>query len=157
MLFNTLKTVVEVLVSLVACMAIASLFDRMNWPLFHSWALMHGSFFLLFPLLFLLVHLIGKGLDSLFRHGNTTTSSVTSYTSSNWKTFVALFLGFIGFMIPFISVGGLVLGLHVKKKTATGVDKGLLNASLVVSSLGSAFALYMILTMLYIVLLAPKP
>ena len=157
MILPTLKIVVEVIVTVVCCMATGSLFDRMNWPLFHSWALMHGSFALLFPTMFLAVHLIGKSLESLLGNGNASTLAVLSYTSSNWKTFVALFLGFIGFMIPFISVGGLVLGIHVKNKTATGVDKGLLNASLVVSSLGSALALYMILTMLYIVLLAPKP
>jgi hypothetical protein len=157
MLFSTLKTVVEVIVSLVACMAMESLFDRMNWPLFNSWALMHGSFVLLFPLLFLLIHLIGKGLDNLFRHGNTATLSVTSYVSSNWRTFIALLLGFTGFMIPFISVGGLVLGLQMRRQTAGPVDKGLLTASIVVSSLGVAFALYMTLTLFYFGLMAPKP
>lgn len=124
MLFTTLRTIVEVVVSLAACMATETIFDRMNWPLFNSWALMHGSFVLLFPLLFLPVHLAGKGLDNLFTHGNTATLSVTSYISTNWKTFIALVLGFIGFMIPFISVGGLLLGLHMRKQTATGIRKG---------------------------------
>lgn len=110
MLLSTLKIVVEVIVTVVCCMATGSLFDRMNWPLFHSWALMHGSFALLFPITFLAVHLIGKSLENLLGNGKASTLAVISYTSSNWKTFVALFLGFIGFMIPFISVGGLVLG-----------------------------------------------
>jgi hypothetical protein len=29
------------------------LFDRMNWPVFHSWALIHGSAFILLPFYFL--------------------------------------------------------------------------------------------------------
>ena len=157
MLLSTLKTVVEVIVSLVACMSMESLFDRMNWPLFNSWALMHGSFVLLFPLMFLPLHLIGKSLDDLFRHGNTATLSVTSYFSSNWKTFIALLLGFTGFMIPFISVGGLVLGLQIRKQTAAAIDRGLLTASIVVSSLGIAFALYMVLALLYFASVSPKP
>jgi hypothetical protein len=81
---------------------------------------------------------------------------VTCYIFSNWKTFLALILGFIGFIIPTLSFGGLVLGLQIKKQATTEVDKGLLTASIVVSSLGTAFALYMILAMVYFILI-PRP
>ena len=33
---------------------LAMLFDAMNWPLFHSWGLAHGSFIIAWPLLTLL-------------------------------------------------------------------------------------------------------
>jgi hypothetical protein len=35
-------------------------FDDMDWPLFHSWALAHGSFILAWPLLTLLCLLIDR-------------------------------------------------------------------------------------------------
>jgi hypothetical protein len=33
---------------------LAMLFDAMNWPLFHTWALAHGAFLFAWPLLALL-------------------------------------------------------------------------------------------------------
>jgi hypothetical protein len=33
------------------------LFDRMNWPLFHTWGLAHGSFIIAWPLLTVVVFL----------------------------------------------------------------------------------------------------
>jgi hypothetical protein len=154
--YSTLKTLAEIIVTLAGCMATETLFDRMNWPLFNSWALMHGSFVLLLPIIFLPVHLFAKSLENLVINGHAATPSVTCYIFSNWKTFLALILGFIGFIIPTLSFGGLVLGLQIKKQTTTGVDKGLLTASIVVSSLGTAFALYMVLAMVYFILI-PRP
>lgn len=147
MLLKVFKTIGEVVVSLGAVIALGGLFDRMNWPLFHSWGLMHGSFFLLFPMIFLAVHLMGKRLDNVWEEQHTATLSMTSYMANNWKTFIAFLLGCIGFMIPFVSIGGLAIGLQLRKRAALSVDKGLLTASLVVSSLGVAFTLYMILTL----------
>jgi hypothetical protein len=43
---------------------LAMLFDFMNWPLFHSWGIAHGSFIFAWPALtaisFLFVRLIGR-------------------------------------------------------------------------------------------------
>jgi len=40
------------------------LFDKMNWAVFHSWGLAHGSFFIAWPLLAWAVYLV---LTALFR------------------------------------------------------------------------------------------
>jgi len=37
---------------------LAGLFDAMNWPLFHSWGLAHGSFMIAWPMLSLIVYLL---------------------------------------------------------------------------------------------------
>jgi hypothetical protein len=34
------------------------LFGEMNWPIFHSWGLMHGSFVIAWPVLALLVYVV---------------------------------------------------------------------------------------------------
>jgi hypothetical protein len=153
MFFSLLKIVGEVIVSFVACMATGTFFDQMDWPLFHLWGLMHGSIFLLFPVYFSLVHLLGKQLENLWEPGASSTRTLSSYIHNNWKSFAALFLGFIGFMIPFLSIGGLVLGLQARKLHREGVsivDNGLATASVVASLLGVAFVLYFAFTMLYI-------
>jgi hypothetical protein len=153
MFFALLKIIGEVVISFVACMATGTLFDQMHWPLFHSWGLMHGSITLLFPVYFSLVHLAGNQLESLWGPRASSTRTVGSYIHNNWKSFAALFLGFIGFMIPFLSIGGLILGLQARKQSQEGVhsiDNGLATASVVVSLLGVAFALYFAFTMLYI-------
>jgi len=40
-------------------------FDSMNWPLFHSWGLAHGSFILAWPLLTLLSFGVARAMRRL--------------------------------------------------------------------------------------------
>jgi hypothetical protein len=42
---------VSIVVGLFLMVPLAMLFDAMNWPLFHSWGLAHGSFVIAWPLL----------------------------------------------------------------------------------------------------------
>jgi hypothetical protein len=55
MLIKMVKITSIVLVSIVMgfflMIPLAMLFDFMNWPLFHSWGLAHGSFIFAWPLL----------------------------------------------------------------------------------------------------------
>ena len=120
----------------------------MNWPLFHSWGLIHGSIFLLFPLYFLTVHVIGKKVHGRLRCRSTVTPPV-AYLRANWIVLLAFVLGVSGFMIPFLPVGGVILGFQARgksRKSSTGVDRGLANASIVLSSLGVAYQLYIAFT-----------
>jgi len=41
------------------------LFDSMNWPLFHSWGLAHGSFILAWPLLTLVCFGVARAMRHL--------------------------------------------------------------------------------------------
>ena len=56
-------------VVLAACGAVVGvittgwLFDKMSWPVFHSWGLAHGSAFILWPLYFVVLYLL-LGLKS---------------------------------------------------------------------------------------------
>jgi ABC-type tungstate transport system substrate-binding protein len=45
------------------------LFDRMDWPLFHSWGLIHGSFLLAIPLLMALSFGTIEAVAFLFQRG----------------------------------------------------------------------------------------
>lgn len=50
-----LKQIVRIGVSaipaFIALFPLAALFDRMNWPVFHSWGLAHGSFLIAVPVI----------------------------------------------------------------------------------------------------------
>jgi len=41
----------SVILGFLLMIPLAMLFDAMNWPLFHSWALAHGSFIFAWPIL----------------------------------------------------------------------------------------------------------
>lgn len=46
---------------------LAWLFDRMDWPFFNPWSMIHGSVLLAWPLLTILVFVIGIKTDA-FKH-----------------------------------------------------------------------------------------
>jgi hypothetical protein len=45
---------VSIILGFFLMIPLSMIFDKMNWPLFHSWGLAHGSFLLAWPLLTLL-------------------------------------------------------------------------------------------------------
>jgi len=53
------------LLTIAGIWATASLFDAMNWPLFHTWGLAHGSILFIFPVYFIL-SLLGMYLVARF-------------------------------------------------------------------------------------------
>jgi hypothetical protein len=55
---KTLGCLTYVAIGFILMFPLGMLFNDMNWPLFHSWALAHGSFILAWPLLTLLVFVV---------------------------------------------------------------------------------------------------
>lgn len=49
---------------------LSALFDAMNWPLFQSWGLIHGSFLMAWPMLTVLAFCALLCVDWLWRHRN---------------------------------------------------------------------------------------
>jgi hypothetical protein len=47
--WTMVRSGVALVLGIVALFPIGVLFDAMGWPLFHSWALAHGSFFVAIP------------------------------------------------------------------------------------------------------------
>jgi hypothetical protein len=58
--------VVSVIIGFFLMAPLGMLFDRMNWPLFHTWGLVHGSFIFAWPILTLMSFGVIR-LDSLLR------------------------------------------------------------------------------------------
>lgn len=48
---NLLAGIGSIVLGFFLMIPLAMLFDAMNWPLFHSWGLVHGSFFIAWPAL----------------------------------------------------------------------------------------------------------
>jgi hypothetical protein len=42
----------------IAVLLTAAIFNAMDWPTFHTWGLMHGSFIFIFPFYFILALLV---------------------------------------------------------------------------------------------------
>jgi hypothetical protein len=51
---TTVGWLVSIVFGFLLMIPLAMLFDAMNWPLFHSWGLAHGSFIIAWPLLTLI-------------------------------------------------------------------------------------------------------
>jgi hypothetical protein len=48
---TTIGWLASIILGFFLMIPLAMLFDAMNWPLFHSWGLAHGSFIIAWPLL----------------------------------------------------------------------------------------------------------
>jgi hypothetical protein len=68
---RSLEILIAAIVGSLLLWPLAVLFDRMNWPVFHSWGLIHGSVLLAWPCLFLLslitIATIGGTIRTLWR------------------------------------------------------------------------------------------
>ncbi len=53
-----IRIVLSVILAFLALIPLASLFDHMNWSMFNSWALVHGSFLIAVPILAVLIYLL---------------------------------------------------------------------------------------------------
>jgi len=45
-------------------------FGLMNWPMFHSWGLVHGSFVIAWPMLSVLSYMVLRGFERRRQGGN---------------------------------------------------------------------------------------
>jgi hypothetical protein len=57
----------SIVVGFVLMWPLGWLFGVMNWPVFHSWGLAHGSFVLAWPMLSALCFLVGWSLSRALR------------------------------------------------------------------------------------------
>jgi len=55
---TTVGWLVSIVFGFLLMIPLAMLFDAMDWPLFHSWGLVHGSFIIAWPLLTLISFVI---------------------------------------------------------------------------------------------------
>jgi hypothetical protein len=52
----------SIVVGFLLMIPLAALFDAADWPVFHTWGLVHGSFLIAWPVLAGLSFAVGRGL-----------------------------------------------------------------------------------------------
>ena len=62
---GVLRYFLAIVGGLIFLVPLGALFDRMNWPVFHGWGLIHGSFIIAWPLLTWLLLKLGPWIKKL--------------------------------------------------------------------------------------------
>ena len=91
----------------------AYLAERYNLPFFHSWALVHGSFFILYPIYCVLFFLF---LGPILRRVASTSYRVKAEPRLLSGSVLSVLLSSIGFLIPPLAVAGVIIGHIVRKR-----------------------------------------
>ena len=64
---KTVRIIVYAICGFFLMFPLGYLFDTMEWPLFHSWGLVHGTFFMAWPALSYVVYLVVRVTTKLFK------------------------------------------------------------------------------------------
>ncbi len=124
--------------------ASAATADELRLPFIHSWALMHGSIFFVFPVYFLLSHVALRPVARRLQGGPHQASVPTQHISL--LAISSLLLSGSGFLIPFVgSVLGIATGHIARRRCRANAElsgSGFAVAGLVLGYLGLAYSFY---------------
>jgi hypothetical protein len=91
----------------------AYLAERYNLPFFHSWALAHGTFFILYPIYCVLFFLLS---GPILRRVASTSYRVKAEPRLLSGSVLSVVLSSIGFLIPPLAVAGVIIGHIVRRR-----------------------------------------
>lgn len=133
-----------------AIVAGAYLAERYNLPFFHSWALGHGSFFILYPIYCVLFFLL---LGPILHRVASTSYRIKIEPRLLSGSVLSVVLSSIGFLIPPLAVAGVIIG-HIErrrcKKNINLKGAGVAMIGLIIGYGSIAFWFFAAVTVLFI-------
>lgn len=146
---SLLHTASAIALAIVLLFVGASAADTYHLPLIHSWALMHGAIFVIFPIYFLLFYFL---LRPIARRLQPPPDTIAPQHVS-FLAVASLPLSGFGFFIPMVgSILGIVCG-HVARRRCKAnpqlFGSGIALGGLILGYLGLVFSAYMIVAVLF--------
>jgi hypothetical protein len=147
-LISTLHVLISMALAIGLVVLGASAAGRYRWPFLHGWALIHGTFFFIYPIYCLFFFLLLRPLVNKAFPRPETAAEIGNRLS--WIAVSSLILSAAGWLIPLLaSIVGIVLGhlgLSRCKANAKLCGKGIALTGLVIGYTGLAYQIYVIAT-----------
>jgi hypothetical protein len=149
-LHKILHYVFSILIALTLVTIGAKLANKYNWPCLHTWALVHGMFFVLFPIYCVFSFLLLKPLIKKIAKNQTGQND----RRVSFYSILSVISSSTGLIIPFIgSLIGIILGHLARKQCRTNhlvSGSGIAMTGLIIGYTGLIYQLY-IFVMLWFV------
>ena len=147
--WRILNIILSIIIAVIGLGITANIFDKYNLPFLNSWALMHGTFLIIYPLYAATTYYLMNFLLERF-------IAIPEFDRKEKKlskvAVLSLLLSSIGMLIPFLGIGGIIAGHSSRsqcKKLPNLRGSGLALFGLILGYFSVAFHGYVIVAVWY--------